>query len=136
LTDGFADTSSRFDPLCYKNCRIVSSGHIALRRSDHDGARARYEEALPLFRRVGDVRGDANCIKRLGDIALRRSDHDGARARYEEALPLFRRIQEYYSLGCIHIQLAEVAPDEVQRRLHRNSARAAWRLWSRSGGMI
>jgi hypothetical protein len=96
LTDGFADTSSRFDPLCYKNCRIVSSGHIALRRSDHDGARARYEEALPLF----------------------------------------RRIQEYYSLGCIHIQLAEVAPDEVQRRLHRNSARAAWRLWSRSGGMI
>jgi hypothetical protein len=26
--DGFADNSSCFDPLCYKNCRIVSSGRF------------------------------------------------------------------------------------------------------------
>ncbi len=65
---------------------------LALARSDHDGARSRYEEALPLFRRVGDVLGEANCIQSLGDIAQRRSDHDGARSRYEEALPLYRRV--------------------------------------------
>ena len=40
----------------------------------------RYEQALPLYRQVGDVLGEANCIQGLGDIALARSDHDAARA--------------------------------------------------------
>ena len=56
------------------------------------GARQRYEEALPLYRKVGDLQGEANCIRSLGDIALRRSDHDGARQRYEAALPLYRKV--------------------------------------------
>ena len=65
---------------------------VDLDRSDHDRARVRYEEALPLYRLVGDVLGEATCIERLGDIALRRSDHDTARGRYEEALPLYRSV--------------------------------------------
>jgi len=70
---------------------IESLGDVALERSDSDRARARYEEALPLYRKAQDVLGEAKCIRRLGDIALRRFNHEGARARYEEALPLYRK---------------------------------------------
>ena len=47
---------------------------------------------LPLFQRVGDELGKANCLASLGDIALRREDHLEAGHRYAEALPLYRRV--------------------------------------------
>jgi hypothetical protein len=57
-------------------------------------ARKAYEDARPLYRQVGSVRGvlgEADCIMGLGDIALACSDHDAARKAYEEALPLYRK---------------------------------------------
>jgi hypothetical protein len=41
---------------------------------------------------VGDVLGEADCVKGLGDVALARSDHDAARKAYKDALPLYRQV--------------------------------------------
>ena len=93
------------DPLAEARC-LQSLGDVALdrsdhegtrqryetARSDHEGARQRYETALLLYREVGDVLGEADCVKGLGDVALRRSDHEGARKRYEAALPLYQKV--------------------------------------------
>ncbi len=111
------------------------------RRSDHDGARERYEAALPLYRRVGDVLGEANCIQSLGDIALARSDHDGARERYEAALPLYRRVGDVLGeANCIRslgdIALARSDQDGARERYEAalaagNSSSHRCRCWCR-----
>ncbi|HEX3128438.1 MAG TPA: tetratricopeptide repeat protein [Thermoanaerobaculia bacterium] len=103
------------------NC-IQRLGDIALALSDYDAARARYEEALPLFSNVGSVLGKANCIQSLGNIALRRSDYDAARACYEAALPLFRNVGDIQGeANCIQ-SLGDIALD----RLDHDAARACY----------
>src|SRR6185369_16853734 len=105
-------------------------GEIALRRGELDEARRRYQEALPLFRRVQDALGEANCVARLGDLALRRADADDARERFEEALALYAKIPELYSMGLSHRRLAKLARDVDAQRHHVAAARE---LWMRAG---
>jgi tetratricopeptide (TPR) repeat protein len=102
---------------------LLALGGIALERSDHDGARARYQQALPLYEQLGDVLGRANCIKGLGHVALSRSDHDGARARYQQALPLYEQLGDVLGQAkCI-----ESLGDVALRRSDHDRARARYR---------
>jgi tetratricopeptide (TPR) repeat protein len=105
----------------------MSLGEIALRTSDHEGAAARYEEALALYQRAGNVLGEANCKRSLGDIALRTSDREGAAARYEEALALYQRAGNVLGeANCVR-GLGDVAaaePDIVSARARYERALA------------
>lgn len=76
--------------------------------------------------RVGEVLGEAHCIRCLGDIALARSEHEEARKRYDGALKLYTRVAEPYSMGMTHRKLARMANSPAERLQHILAARAAW----------
>ena len=98
--------------------------------------RAAFERALPLFQRVGDVLGEADCIQGLGDIALARSDLDGARAAYEQALPLYQAIPEPYSVGWTLVRLGQLHPAGNERARRWTAARQAWASIGRQDLML
>jgi tetratricopeptide (TPR) repeat protein len=107
------------------NC-LMGLGAVALARSVHDFARSYYEEALSLYRQSGSVHSEANCMCGLGDIARLLSDHETARKQYLEALALYTRVHDPYSIAASHYNLALVAGDRRQRRLHVDAAKEGW----------
>ena len=84
------------------------------------------EAALPLYRQVGAVLGEANCILGLGDVAAAKGETGAARARWREALALYARIPEPWSIGFAHHRLRRRAETPEQAAEHREAARRAW----------
>jgi tetratricopeptide (TPR) repeat protein len=81
--------------------RSLQLKELAIKHSDFDVARARSEEGLQLYRRIGSVLGEATCIMTLGDIAFGRSDLDTALLHFDEARFLARHIGAMSSeAGC------------------------------------
>jgi tetratricopeptide (TPR) repeat protein len=123
------------DPGLTARARLAV-GDVALARSDHDGARESYTRALPLYRQVGDLLGEATCIQRLGDIALRRSDHDGARESYTRALPLFRRVGSVLGeANCVQ-RLGDIALERSDHDGARESYTRALPLYRQVGSVL
>lgn len=67
-------------------------GNILLDKYNHEAAYTYYEQAIPLFKSVNNMRGEALCIHGLGDCAFRRSEYSTAQAYYEQAITLFQSI--------------------------------------------
>jgi tetratricopeptide (TPR) repeat protein len=73
-----------------------------MRLSELPEARARYEEALPLYHAIGSKLGEANCIQSLGDVAVNEKDYDAAFKLYEEAVALCRAISPADEASALH----------------------------------
>ncbi len=102
-------------------------GDIATAHSDSVSARARYEEALSLFKRIGNSKGEASCIFSLGLVADACSDYKAARAQYEQALALFKRGGDVLGeANCIHAlgNIAKAGSDRETAQLRFEEALA------------
>jgi tetratricopeptide (TPR) repeat protein len=100
---------------------------------DHEGARSLLDEALMLYRQVGDEDGVAKCLNNLGGLVWRsEGDLERATALYEESVALSKRLAERRAgpgvavALCNLAQIAEVQGDFAEgRRLAEESLAAA-----------
>jgi tetratricopeptide (TPR) repeat protein len=124
LLEAAADAAGRLDDIELKANALLQLGDIALRRSDHDAAGKRYEEAQALYERITDVPGRANCIWGLGNIALRRSQHDTAGERYEQAQRLYKQVDDVRGQAECIWRLGDIALRRSNRRSDHAMAQA------------
>ncbi|MGB9724387.1 MAG: tetratricopeptide repeat protein [Chloroflexia bacterium] len=73
------------------NC-IKALGDVHRMLSEYGAARARYEEALPIYREIGTRLGEANCIKALGDLLAEQGEVERALPLLDQAEVLFRTL--------------------------------------------
>ncbi|MBI5876545.1 MAG: tetratricopeptide repeat protein [Chloroflexi bacterium] len=79
------------DQALEANC-IQSLGDVHVGLSELPEARARYAEALPIYRAIGDRLGEANCIQSLGELATSEKHYDTAFALLEDAAQRYRML--------------------------------------------
>lgn len=115
---------------------ITSLGEIARAHSDHERARARFEQALPLWRSAGRVRDEAYCIQSLGDIAYERDDFGTARAQYELALPLFQKEGAVVGEANCISSLADIASARSEQESARAQYEQALRLYQKVDNVL
>jgi len=98
---------------------------------DHAESQTFTEEALALYRELGDDDGVARCLNNLGRSALEVGELDDATTLFEEALAIHRQVDERESLTPLR-NLAEVANrrgDLAERRTLCEEVLLAARAW-------
>jgi tetratricopeptide (TPR) repeat protein len=105
---------------------------LAARRADHGLARKQLEEALPLYRKVGDVRGEANCIFILGELSWH-AEPEAARGRFQDALQLYRGIGDVLGEANCICGLGEIALTRSDHPAARQLFEDALPLYRRVG---
>ncbi len=71
---------------------LLAAGRLAFNQSNYDQGERLAQQGLALFRELGDKRGIALSLNRLGVAAWRRGDFRAARILLEEDLTLFREM--------------------------------------------
>jgi tetratricopeptide (TPR) repeat protein len=70
---------------------LFAAAMCAMQRGDYTSARAACEEALTVFRALGQPYGLSQALNFLGDLARLQGDYATAAAHYRESLPLARQ---------------------------------------------
>jgi len=87
----------------------VHGATFAFRQGDTERAKELWEEALVLFRALGDVGEIGRCVGSLGNVAIAENDLDRAVELYEEAAALAREVGNELRLATILGNLGLIA---------------------------
>ena len=117
------------------NC-LRSLGKIAFRESDNDAARQLFQQAMPLYDKIGSLLGQANCLRSLGDIAFIESDNDAARQLFQQAMPLYDKIGDLLGQANCLRSLGKIAFIESDNDAARQLFQQAMPLYDKIGDLL
>ncbi|MGI9110890.1 MAG: ATP-binding protein [Gaiellaceae bacterium] len=96
-------------PLRVRAKALNAASILVDRQGDTEEARALLEEALGIYRSLGDERSAARMLSNLGGVAVAEGNLEQAEALFEETLPLFRRVDDSRALMVTLSNLAAIA---------------------------
>ncbi len=88
---------------------LLAVGSFAAEQADYAAARRFQEEALAIYREIGDPGGIGRALHRLGTIAFAQGDYPSADAKFRESLALLQERQDRGGMGIALHSLGEVA---------------------------
>lgn len=88
------DSPTRADALRW-------GGVLAMYQNDYPAAQGLLEEALAIYRRVGDRLRVAVVLNSLGVVAIDQSHHGGARMLVEEAMAIYRELGDQQGISAV-----------------------------------
>jgi len=87
------------DPARLANALYNASFPFSVSQRDLLKARSLLDEALAIYRRLGDDRGYAQCLWALSQAFFRSNENEAAVEPLDEAIHLFRRLGDHFGLG-------------------------------------
>ncbi|NWG35912.1 MAG: tetratricopeptide repeat protein [Chloroflexi bacterium] len=108
-------------------------GDVQQFRKETDAALASYDEALKLFRQVGDKLGEANVYLSLGGAKRSDKDYEGAKKDFQNALYIYRTIGDQYSQARALYRLGDCLSEEEKYEEAVIQYEKAIQLWTSIG---
>ena len=114
------------DGRTLERARVLNgAGVLAYYQGDYDSARTQQEEALAIFRELGEVQGVAWSLNDLGDVVGAQGDIGAARKLYEESLATFRTLDNRQGIASLLHHLGRVVREQgdygAARKLYEES---------------
>ncbi|HWE64342.1 MAG TPA: helix-turn-helix transcriptional regulator, partial [Chloroflexota bacterium] len=93
---------------------LHGAGTLAYHQGDNEQAAALHQEALTLYRALGNSRGIARTLNELGSVAQAQGDLVRASTQFAESLLLFRELDDAQGIADVLNNLGSVAESQRQ----------------------
>ena len=99
-------------PTSLRARALVGAGVIVAQLGNDSAAKALYEDALAIYREVGDRGGIGYALRSLANVAFAQADHATARALCEESLEIARELDDRDAIAALLGAIGEAAGEQ------------------------